>query len=152
MSTAALIIVWPWEFTVTMLGLISGITSCLFLSRLRLKSVEMAFPQWATTEVQKAIHSRHRRDPWKKRVRSQHKQTYDIFCHVYIVRLTFFFCFSDEPDAKKMASQSEIDSSLCTLNAHISYRNALRTVSAHSPPFPSLSAIGAQLAALSQQR
>lgn len=98
MYTAPLIRVWSWEFTITTLGLISGITSCLFGSRLQLKSVAMAFPQWATTEGRKAIHSRHRRDPWKKQVRSPHKKTFCPYITLHILsrmhcETYLFLCF-----------------------------------------------------------
>lgn len=73
-----------------------------------------------------------------------------------------FLLFPDEPEAKKVASQSERDSAMCMLNSRLNsitrnYKNLFIPVSSHSFLFyvvflSSLAAIGAQLAALSQQK
>lgn len=103
----------PFIFTIS--GCIANTSSSVFLSRLQLKSVETVFPQWATTEELRTIHSQHRNDPWRKQVKIQHKRAVCLHLLVHMAD-SLFLLFSDEPDAKKVASQGEIDSALCTFN------------------------------------
>lgn len=78
----------------------------------------------------RTTHSQRRKDPWKKQVKNQHRRT--LCLHFLCPRCkTLFLLFSDEPDAKKVASQSEIDSALCTLNTNID-----PITDTHSAQFP----------------
>lgn len=103
------------------------------LSRLQLKLVVTVCPWQQTTEELRAIRSHHRNDPWKKEVENLIKLGLCLQFPLLHFKDSLLFLFPDEPDAKKVASQSERDSAMCTLNNSVVTITPFCSISTCSP-------------------
>lgn len=170
----------------------------LLLFRLQPRSGEMLVLPWTTTMHQIAFRSLHRNDSWRMQVEitTLFNCTFDFAVVLLLCSLPHFHFLNwpDEPESKKLAAQSDLDSAtaLCefhpimlssvyfllrdvynpqstvsvvcifTIACPLFLCSICVTLSSHSPAVIqilslsfcccSISAIGAQLAALAQQR